>query len=166
MAKAPSSFQQWDKPVRLILIPMVSASLLLSGCNSGPEEAAIESNVAVNQTVAEPEPAAPAETTATALPASFVGWWGMVPNDCDPARDDAKGLMEVTPSLLRFYESRGTVKAVTIASPGKVKADIGFEGEGQTWQSVMTLTLVDGGKALLREEADLPQPWRYERCPA
>ena len=100
------------------------------------------------------------------LPASFVGRWGMVANDCDPARDDAKGLMEITPGLLRFYESRGTVKAVTIASPDKVKADIGFEGEGQTWQSALTLTIVDGGKALVREEADLPQPWRYERCPA
>src|SRR3546814_5910594 len=69
--------------------------------------------------------------TATVLPVDFQGRWGLVANDCDPARDDNKGLMTVAADTLKFYESRGVVKTVTIASPTKLTADLAFTGEGQ-----------------------------------
>jgi len=147
------------------LISAILACGILAGCGSAPEEN-VAGNAVANETVAAPEAPAPAETTAKALPASFVGRWGMVPNDCDPSRDDAKGLMEISPEMLRFYESRGTVKSVTVVSPEKVTADVGFSGEGQTWEKVVTLILADNGAVLVREESEMPQPFRYQRCPA
>ncbi len=163
MATAPSSSRPWGEAVWPRLISAILACGILAGCGSAPEE-----NVAVNtvasETVASSE--ASAETAAKVLPASFVGRWGMVPNDCDPSRDDAKGLMEITPEMLRFYESRGTVRSVAIASPAKVTADVAFSGEGQTWEKAVTLILADNGGALVREESEMPQPLRYQRCPS
>src|SRR3546814_1708683 len=99
-------------------------------------------------------------------PVDFQGRWGLVANDCDPARDDNKGLMTVAADTLKFYESRGVVKTVTIASPTKLTADLALTGEGQTWNKIATFTLLDGGKTLLRAENDPALSLRYSKCTA
>ncbi len=44
------------------------------------------------------------------IPAQYRGRWGMVANDCQPGRDDAKGLIEVGDTTVKFYEARATLK--------------------------------------------------------
>ena len=65
-----------------------------------------------------PEIAAPAppETStvspspaASTIPAVIQGRWGLVAADCEPGRDDAKGLLTISANELDFYESVGTL---------------------------------------------------------
>ena len=110
--------------------------------------------------------AMPSPTPLPGLPADYTGRWAMVPEDCDPTRADAKGLMTVAGDRLTFYESRGTVSAIRATAPGRVTATIDFAGEGQSWRRSTALTLIDQGRTLLREEQDPAASFRYSRCPA
>lgn len=107
----------------------------------------------------------PSPATLTAFPASFQGRWGLVPNDCVPGRSDNKGLMEIGPNSLRFYESRGTATELLQPRPGRVEADLAFTGEGMEWTRVNALTLLSDGKTLVREERDPGASFRYFKCP-
>src|SRR3546814_12000036 len=107
--------------------------------------------VAVPKNALVPETnAVDAVETATVLPVDFQGRWGLVANDCDPARDDNKGLMTVAADTLKFYESRGVVKTVPIASPPTHTPDLAFTAEGPTLTHIDTSTLLHGGKPLSR----------------
>ena len=106
-----------------------------------------------NGVVALPPAATPTPTVASTFPAPFRGRWGMVANDCDPARADAKGLMTVEADRLRFYESRGAPTRIEIASPFKLTAELAFTGEGQSWTKRTTMTLIEGGRTIIREES-------------
>src|SRR3546814_12730037 len=90
-----------------------------------PYESADDAMVA-NTPVSVPKNALVPETnavdaveTATVLPVDFQGRWGLVANDCDPARDDNTGLMTVAADTLNFYKTPGVVKMLTDASPTK-----------------------------------------------
>ena len=108
----------------------------------------------------------PSPKPIASIPAGFRGRWGMVAGDCDPARDDAKGRMEVTAMALRFYESRGTVQSLTVVAPDTLTAQLAFTGEGQRWSRADRLTLIDDGKTLVRQEQQAQSVFRYSRCPA
>jgi hypothetical protein len=113
--------------------------------------------------------AVPAPTPVADIPADFRGRWGLVPNDCDPTRADAKGLMTVEADMLRFYESRA--KATNLAATATVMTgDLAFSGEGQTWQQQVRLVLQDDGRTLVRDvtggETTGEGTLRYSRCPA
>jgi hypothetical protein len=102
-------------------------------------------------------------------PAGFQGRWGMVSNDCDPQRADAKGLMTISGSRLSFYESRGTASGIRQTQPTQVAFALPMSGEGMTWSEPTTLTLLDDGKTLVRDVTGLPDragAFRYSRCPA
>ncbi len=104
-----------------------------------------------------------------AMPADFQGRWGMVANDCDPKRDDNKGLLTIAGNRLSFYESRGGATAIRQVQPTQVAFDLPMSGEGMTWSEPTTLTLLDGGKTLVREVTGAPDragSFRYSRCPA
>ncbi len=104
-----------------------------------------------------------------AMPADFQGRWGMVANDCDPKRDDNKGLLTIAGNRLSFYESRGGATAIRQLQPTQVAFDLPMSGEGMTWSEPTTLTLLDGGKTLVREVTGAPDragSFRYSRCPA
>lgn len=103
-------------------------------------------------------------TPVAAIPADFRGRWGMVPNDCIPARPDAKGLVTVTGDTLSFYESRARASDVVRIAPAKITADLAYTGEGQSWRREATLTLLDDGKTLVRDEGQAGA-FRYSRCP-
>jgi hypothetical protein len=108
--------------------------------------------------------AASTPASLSAFPASFRGRWGLVAADCTPGRADAKGLMEVGPTTLRFYESRATATALTQPRPARVEARLAFTGEGQEWTRMNALTLVNDN-TLVREERDPATSLRYARCP-
>ncbi|MEH3158631.1 MAG: hypothetical protein PGN08_06600 [Sphingomonas taxi] len=127
-----------------------------------PLEAPGNSQAPVPLPTASPSPIA-------ALPAGFQGRWGMVPNDCDPARADNKGLLTIAGNRLSFYESRGDAATITRTQPTQVAFTLPMSGEGMTWSEPTTLTLLDGGKTLVREAKGSPDragAFRYSRCPA
>lgn len=173
---------------------VITASLLLAACGSGenaqeennslsavvgtiqsaPENLTDDQrNEAVPLETPKPTPTPDPEAKATSaragtLPTAFQGRWGLVANDCDPSRSDAKGLMEVGPMTLKFYESRGVATRVAQPRPDRVEGTFSFDGEGMKWTNEQTLTLQDSGRTLVREqkESDQPGSFTYRKCPA
>lgn len=159
-----------------------AAALAIAACGSGPESQSNTANNALvaNTAIGVPENAVTPEAsevlphatrpgepaTVDAIPAAYQGRWGLVPDDCDPARDDAKGLMTVAADSLTFYESRGLPTHIAVLAPDKITLDLDFTGEGQTWTRTTTFTLLDDGKTLVREETDPATALRYHRCNA
>lgn len=161
--------------MRLILA-VAFAALALSGCNDSGAPAAEPS--ARETTLPAPDlppvsgtsaaPTAIDTPAAKLIPAAVQGRWGLDANDCDPARDDAKGLLTIGPDTLRFYESRATLGPITDISANRIHATFEFTGEGMTWSRDEVLDAQDGGKALIRREygeGAAPRPLRYTRCP-
>jgi len=166
--------------MRYVFLPV----LLLAACsggetpaNNGSDEATtvtepVPSNATLdvqNRVVPLPEPSA-SPVAATEFPQAFRGRWAMGANECDPANAAiAKGLMTVEAAKVSHYESRATPKAIEIASPVKLTAELAFTGEGQKWTRRATWTLTDDGRTLLAETDDPEPPMRslqYQRCPA
>jgi len=130
--------------MKTLMIPIALTALALSAC----------------------EPMISAQTADT-IPEAVQGRWGITANDCDPARDDNKGLMVVEPTQLTFYESRGTLGEITDADSTRIEARFDFAGEGQTWQRDMVLDVQDGGNTLIRRDYGddaMPGPLRYMNC--
>ncbi|MEG3087126.1 hypothetical protein [Sphingomonas sp. PB4P5] len=105
-----------------------------------------------------------AAVAARAFPVAFRGRWGMNANDCDPKRDDNKGLITVSADAIKFYESRATIAKLSVSSPTRIAADLSFSGEGQTWQSRTVFDLSDGGKTLARAEEEPSVSYVYAKC--
>jgi len=161
----------------LFLAPL----LFLGACGGGGEEAGnnsadeasttvepIPDNATIdpgNSVIPLPAAASPTPVAAGGFPTVFQGRWGLGADDCDPARDDAKGLMAVEPGRVVFYESRGRPSRIEQATPTRLVAEIAFTGEGQQWTKRTTMQLLDEGRTLVREESDPAQTLRYTRCP-
>ncbi|SEM46801.1 hypothetical protein SAMN05192583_0311 [Sphingomonas gellani] len=163
-------------PAMLACVPL---ALALAGCGRDPEgqggnnftSAATVQEAPDENLLQDPQNHvvpidAPAATAVADFPAPFLGRWGMGANDCDPKRDDAKGLMVVEPRLLRFYKSRAKLISAKATHPDTLDARLSFSGEGQEWTADQTLTLLDGGKTLVKAEGKAGATERYERCPA
>jgi hypothetical protein len=103
--------------------------------------------------------AAPPAASAS-IPAQYQGRWGMNANDCDPKRSDAKGLITIDATTLRFYESRATLKEQRPAIATSFSGLFAFTGEGMTWEKVETFTRT--GDMLKR--ADDEGSYTYTRC--
>lgn len=140
------------------LTAAAAAALSLAACGS---ERAPETNVAANDVVAAPAPSPapqvnssnPAAPGASVIPEVLRGRWGLTAEDCTSTRGDAKGLLEIGDTQLRFYESRATLRTITEQSDSRIAAEFDFEGEGQTWQRLVILDSEDGGRTLNRREA-------------
>ena len=100
------------------------------------------------------------EPTAAAIPANYHGRWGMVPNDCQPGRDDAKGLITIDGKTVKFYEAVATLKEQRPAIATSFAGQFDFAGEGQNWKKVMTFTRT--GEKLTRSEEE--GTFTYTRC--
>ena len=114
---------------------------------------------------------APAETAQlpAKIPVSIQGRWGLVPADCTSTRGDAKGLLTIGETDLKFYESRGTVAKVIAAEADSFDADYAFTGEGQEWTRIEKLRLADGKlqRQTVTQKGEEPGvDLSYERCPA
>ena len=99
------------------------------------------------------------EVVAT-FPAQYRGRWGMVPGDCTSTRGDAKGLITIGDTTVKFYESLATLKEQRPAIATSFSGLFAFTGEGQKWEKVMTFTLT--GDTLKR--ADDEGSFTYTRC--
>ena len=110
-------------------------------------------------------------TSATSLPSSipdqFHGRWGINKADCTSTKGDAKGLLTIDAARLAFYESRGTPSKLLGTTVTSFDANYAFTGEGQTWERVERLRLVDG-KLQRRTDAaagqEPPVNLTYNRC--
>ena len=102
------------------------------------------------------------------IPKPFQGRWALVPADCTSTRGDAKGLLIVEGSGLRFFESRATIDRIeSNVPPTRLVASFDFTGEGMTWKRVMTLER--SGNRLRRIERggeEGPVDLTYTACPA
>jgi len=94
------------------------------------------------------------------IPAQYRGRWGMVPADCTSTRGDAKGLMAVGETSIRFYESVASLLERRPAIATSFSGVFVFTGEGQTWERVMTFTRT--GNRLKRAESGGSN--LYTRC--
>jgi len=156
------------------MIATAFAVLALAGCNSRKE--AKTPAPEAEATLAEPQLPAPTETTSApseapaapaGIPDAIQGRWGLVPADCTSTRGDAKGLLEIGPDKLKFYESVGTLGKVAETGDTRIRAQFAFTGEGMSWEREEVLDVQAGGDVLIRREYGddaLPGPFRYTRC--
>ena len=84
----------------------------------------------------------------------------MVAADCTSTRGDAKGLITVGDTSIRFYESTAALQEQRPAIATSFSGVFVFTGEGQTWERVMTFTRT--GDTLKRAEAN--GSYTYTRC--
>lgn len=144
--------------------------LALGACDGG----APDTEQTTTPETAGAETPTPAETLApgalppaSTIPAAIRGRWGLTLADCEPGRDDAKGLLTITADKLDFYESVGTLDDVKELGESRIRAEFDFVGEGQEWQRDMTLEAREGGTVLIRREDGVdaaPGDFRYTKC--
>ena len=94
------------------------------------------------------------------FPAPYRGRWGMVPDDCTSTRGDAKGLITISDTTVKYYESLANLKEQRPAIATSFSGLFAFTGEGQKWEKVMTFTRT--GDTLKR--ADEEGSFTYTRC--
>ena len=147
-----------------LLLALAACDGGTQGAETSAEEARAEGNVVGGGAVSQPN--APAQEAA-GIPAAIQGRWGLVAADCEPGRDDAKGLLTITADKLEFYESVGKLGDVEEVADDRIHGSFAFEGEGMEWQREMSLELQETGAALVRREfgADAaPGSFRYTKC--
>ena len=155
------------------------AALALAGCSQSGDPAPVETGIPYSAEplpgsaipMAPPAPTVSAEDSAAdaeqSIPVALRGRWGMVPADCTSTRGDAKGLITVDATSIRYYESVAKLSKFSERSATALRASFAFSGEGMNWQREVALTLRDGGKALIRQEFGgdaSPGPYKYTHC--
>ena len=126
---------------------------------------------AINDAVPDPTGAPPDKGAAPAtgpsapvasIPAALHGRWGLTPMDCTSTTGDAKGLLVVGPSEVRFYESRAVPRRDAQTGTDSISGDFSFTGEGETWTKFEALALK--GRELVRTESNPMASFTYARC--
>ena len=107
-------------------------------------------------------PPGPAASVAGPIPAAIRGRWGLTPADCISTRGDAKGLLEIGPDSLRFYESRAVPGTSIETGDQGISGNFNFTGEGQQWTKYISLKLQ--GEVLTRTERNPVASYNYARC--
>ena len=169
------------------------ALLLLAACSGGDKDKQAEADkVPAVPAVPEAAPAAPAAAQESvpdyiadpavkppaqpdpgigrgeaAIPVAIRGRWALKAADCKAKRGTDLTALTIDATSLSFYESHGILAHVREHSAMRLVADYKFSGEGEDWDRLMQLTVVDGGKTLVRRdygEGAAPDPMRYSRC--
>ena len=107
-------------------------------------------------------PPGPAAAVAGPIPAAIRGRWGLTPADCISTRGDAKGLLEIGPDSLKFYESRAVPGTSIETGDQGISGNFNFTGEGQQWSKYVSLKLQ--GEVLTRTERNPVASYNYARC--
>lgn len=174
---------------RTVAILTLTAAAALAGCSQEPAERQVEgreTGTPTTETVPptsqttqpapapidtpaapEPSPSPAATSLPTTIPGTIRGRWGLVPADCTSKLGDAKGLLTVSATQLKFYESVASLGTVKEAQGDRIRASFRYSGEGETWTQDVVLDVQDGGKTLVRRDYGpdaLPGPFRYSRC--
>ena len=156
--------------------PLVSLVVMVTivGCTKRDPVAAEANNVtglpSVATDAASPDGAPPtnasapavAASTAIVIPTSLQGRWGLTPGDCTSALGDAKGLLVVNSSELRFYESRAVPGKDAQADGDSISGTFDFTGEGQSWSKFEALKVQ--GHDLVRTETKPAASFSYAKC--
>lgn len=114
-----------------------------------------------------PTPGASEGPIVREIPLALRGRWGLVPGDCTSTRGDAKGLLTIAATDLRFYESVGKIVTATSVDPARLRGTFAFTGEGMEWTRDISLRASADGKTLdyFDMGADSPPSNRtYARC--
>ena len=158
-------------------VPFVSLAILLSvaACGgsrpvdkaaTGRTDSLPDINATAPSTAGEPhvatQPAKPLPAAATVIPAALQGRWGLTPADCMPGRSDAKGLLTISASDLRFYESRAVPGADVTTDADSAAGNFHYEGEGQSWTKYEALKVEKG--RLTRTETKPSASFTYAKC--
>ena len=167
---------------------MPAAILLLAACSGGQDEDKGPEDSAAISPVQKAERPAPAETPGAdadvdaevsapdasgpriggdTIPAAIRGRWAIKAADCSAKKGTDLTALTIDATNLRFYESHGELARVQESDANRIVADYRFSGEGEQWDRRMTLTLVDGGKTLVRRdtgEGAATDAMRYTRC--
>jgi hypothetical protein len=154
--------------MKALALPLL-ALVALAACDNTPEDTEAPAGVTAEPAPATPapEPTASETPAANEIPAAIRGRWGLVADDCTSTRGDAKGLLVIDATTLKFYESLGTLQTIAEAEPTRIRAAFEFEGEGMTWQRDETLDVQDDGATLIRREYGddaAPGAFRYAKC--
>ena len=161
------------KPTLAATLAGLTFVAALSACSSEPVAAPSASGSDVPSPAAtglaasaSPTASASAEGGST-IPATAQGRWGLVPKDCTSKLGDNKGLITISSTSIRFYESTGKLGTITERSDTRIRAAFAFTGEGMEWNRDMILDVKDAGKTLIRREYGedaAPGPLQYTRC--
>lgn len=157
--------KQLSLPLLAILMATASAACekrdpVADELNAAPAAPAPD---AVSGPLAGGPPGPAPEGSATGpIPAAIQGRWGLTPADCTSTRGDAKGLLEIAPESLKFYESRAVPGTSIEAGSQGISGNFNFTGEGQTWTKYVSLKLQ--GDGLVRTERNPMASYTYVRC--
>jgi len=163
------------------LVPLILAGAGLAACSQPSPVAKAANNTGAMPATNHPTPhanasgAPPANRSQTEvlppisagqaapeLPAAMRGRWGLTPMDCTSTRGDAKGLMIVGPSELRFYESRAVPTGDVQADSSSAAGTFNFSGEGQNWRKYEALKVQR--HLLIRTESNPTASFTYAKC--
>lgn len=166
--------------MKAIPFPVVALMALgLAACsNEAPQAEPTETVDVALATPAVGDPTAPLPTAAPTpgasdgpivreIPLALRGRWGLVPDDCTSTRGDAKGLLAIAATDLRFYESVGKMVTATSVDPARLRGTFAFTGEGMEWTRDISLQASADGRTLdyFDMGADSPPSRRtYTRC--
>ena len=104
----------------------------------------------------------PDSSTLSTIPAAVQGRWGLTPGDCTSSRGDAKGLLVIDGTELRFYESRAVPSPGIQSDEDSISGNFHFTGEGQTWTKFETLERRKD--KLVRTESNPAASYTYAKC--
>lgn len=96
------------------------------------------------------------------IPAALQGRWGLTPADCEPGRSDAKGLLTISATDLKFYESRAVPGTSIERGPKSISGNFDFAGEGERWSTYISFKLQNDG--LVRTERNPAASYTYAKC--
>lgn len=151
---------------------LILLALALSACTpTAPGTANTSSQVASIDT-ASSETASSASDSASVttiavhaktIPAAFLGSWDGVGAKCHDAEYQSDMALDISPTSLDFYESNGSVDAVTITSPSDITVQTDMSGEGEQWKRTQHMVLTDSGQTLTIDDG---KGGVRKRCPA
>lgn len=107
-------------------------------------------------------PGLPAAAPGSVIPPDLQGRWGLTPADCTLPPGRADGLLIVTGSELRFYESRAIPSNNIQTADGSINGDFNFAGEGRNWDKFEALQRHDD--KLTRTETNPAASYTYAKC--
>lgn len=145
------------------------AALALGACSKEPQD---QPTPAVEATTVAPvataTPTSVASDNPKGIPSAVQGRWALVDADCSSTMGDAKGLLLIDGTSLKFYESRARIGKISTQGDRRLRASFAFAGEGQEWTQEVLLEASEDGKKLVRRDygADaMPGALEYTRCP-
>lgn len=156
--------------IRSTAILCAIAALALAGCSKTAEDEAppaVEATTAAPLATETPTPAVAAENPKD-IPSAIHGRWALVDADCSSTMGDAKGLLAIDGTSLKFYESRATIGKIGQRDDRRLRAGFAFSGEGQEWTQDVLLEVSADGKTLVRRDYGpdaMPGALEYSRCP-